>query len=122
MNDLGENRGTGSRFAVYQEDLLQSAGDGPDPFDQLPLIGVAGQFIQARYFRPQTHRLAKQSDRRISALQQLAPEGVFGLKSGDEDGIARSPRCCCAWMVENASCFTLCAGGGNHQDGSVQAV
>ena len=75
-------------LAMHQKDASQRGRQRLDPRDQLALIGVAAEFVEAGDLRPDAHGLAEDSHLR-PLLNQLAAEGVLRLKSGDEHGIAR---------------------------------
>src|SRR5713226_6997265 len=78
----------GGRLAMHQEYLLQARGNRRKPFEQLALVGVPAQLEQGRDLRSHAHGLAENIDLR-PFFHQFAPERIFRLEAGDEDGIAR---------------------------------
>ena len=73
---------------MHQEHLAQVVRHGLDPLQQLALVGVAAEFVQAGNLGPHAHRLAEDAHLR-PLLHQLAAQRVLRLEAGDQDGVAR---------------------------------
>ena len=71
-----------------EEDLAQSGCDGLDPLEQLVLVGVAAEFVEAGDFGLDADGLAE--DTYFWPLfDELAAQRVGRLEAGDQDGVAR---------------------------------
>ena len=90
-----------------------------EPRQQLALVGVAAQFVEAGHFRPHRHRLAEDAHL-LPLLHQLAAQRVGGLEAGDEHRVARVLDVV-AQVVQDAALLAH-ARGGDHDERAVQIV
>src|SRR5579885_3868970 len=115
---LGKRRGL-LRLAVHQKHPAQRRRQRLNPFEQLALIGVAAEFVQARNLRPDALRLAENPHLR-PFLDQLAAEGILRLKSRDQNRISRVLNVV-PEVVQDTSLLAH-AGSRNHHERTVKIV
>jgi len=104
---------------VDEEDVLDGAGEGLHPGEEFLLVGVAAEFVDLLHFGADADGFAKDVDFLLT-IEKFAAEGVFGLETGDQDGVAGIADVI-AEMVEDAAGFGH-AGGGDDEAGDADIV
>src|ERR1022692_2800185 len=107
------------RLSVDQEDLAQVRRKRTNPVEQLPLVRVSAQLVQARDLGSHPHGFAENPHLR-PLFYQLASQRILCLVAGDEHGIA-SVLDIVPQMVQNAALLAH-SGCRNHDEGTMKVV